>query len=370
MNRKLELSVKNREVVKSLIYNLERRFSELNFTFNNSDDFIIVELINSSDDFNAIWEKVVFFTDDFLEKFKRIDKKLKIETIYRECSDIKDIEKENNFIDHIKNTEVPGSYWIDAELFVLYGMLDKIFLRFARNLGAREVYAPGLISESNLEKCGYLPKERHQVSFLYNKSKDENMVNSHVCLSPAACLSTYPMFENKKIEQATLSLTMLGNVFRHEGGKFSSQENPFERMWEYQVREIIFFGDVKYKNQIQDKYFDFLKLLGKSLKFSFEIATAGDLFFHPEYTSTLAHQLIMKNKYEFVLSEYNRLALSSFNAHGDQFTRSFNIKGNSDDFQTFCIGFGLQRFIQGLMLTHKDITDAKKLLELFLEENP
>lgn len=370
MNNKIELLIKNREVIKSLIYNLERRFIRFTFVLEEKDNSLIIEPIETknTNNFDEIFKEISHYISDFLIKFKRMDGKLKVETIFENKHDRVQSSVNISFQNEINKTEVMGTFWIDSKLFKLFKALDYIFLHFAKSLGANEIHAPTLISESDLKTCGYLPKELHQVSFLFNKDLNDNLTFCHTCLSPAACLTTYPIFRNKVIKNSKLSFTLLGNVFRHEGGRFSNSDYPLERMWEYQVRELIFFGNSKYKEEIKHKYFEFLKYLGKALNFSFEISTAGDLFFHPEYNSALAHQLLIKSKFEFVLLNHNRLALSSFNIHGDQFIKAFNIQNEAHDFQTFCIGFGIQRFIQGIMLANQNIDQVIFLLDQILKE--
>jgi hypothetical protein len=370
MSRKIDLEIKNREVIKSLIYSLERRFSDYEFSYDENLGLLELKPIGekSEDKSKDSYEGITQFIFEFLVKFKRMDKKLKIETVFENKLVNKRPININSFKEEIEKTKVDGTFWIDSKLFNIYKLIDTIFVHFAKSVNAKEIYAPSLISEEDLSTCGYLPKELHQVSFLSQKDIEGNISSGHICLSPAACLTTYPTLRNKTLNETSMAFTLLGNVFRHEGGKFSTSEYPFERMWEYQVRELIFFGNSQYKEEIKNKYFEFLKYLGKALDFSFEISTASDLFFHTEYNSALAHQLLTKSKFEFVLLDHNRLALSSFNIHGDQFTKAFNIKNNAHDFQSFCIGFGIQRFLQGIMLSHQDIDQATVKLKQIQKE--
>jgi hypothetical protein len=370
MNNRIELKVKNREIKKSLIYSLERKFINFNFVFDEIDHCLVVDHIDSTkeDNFEESFSNISIYISEYLAKLKRMDGKLKIETIFESKSHQVLTTANNSFQNEVHQTDVNGSFWIDRKLFKIYKILDSIFIHFANTVGANEVYAPSLISQEDLVTCGYLPKELHQVSFLFNKDRQDKLSGGHICLSPAACLTTYPVFRNKFIKTPSMAFTLLGNVFRHEGGRFSLPDHPFERMWEYQVRELIFFGNTEYKEIVKNKYFDFLKYLGKALNFSFDISSASDLFFHTEYSSALAHQLITKSKFEFVLLNHHRLALSSFNSHGDQFIKAFNISHEAYDFQTFCIGFGIQRFIQGIMLTHQDIDQAIAILDKIQKE--
>ena len=81
MNRELKLTVKNREIIKSLVYGLERKFEDVSFTLNEQGDSLLISFKSLGDDSELFFIEITQYANNFLEKFQRIDKKLKIEII-------------------------------------------------------------------------------------------------------------------------------------------------------------------------------------------------------------------------------------------------------------------------------------------------
>ena len=360
----LTLPTDNRELLKSLVYRLERSYPNCQFQVKADRKIEVQGTVEQPA--KSFTDELQYCVDQFFGDSADMAERLRPHIVFSRDSVRGPSTAPGQLHRFVHSTDVPGVHWLSPEISETIFLLDRLFLTFAQGLGAKITSPPSLISVGDLEKCGYLPKELHQVGFVCSRSHpDASPELTNACLSPAACLTTYPVFRSKKLANR-VALTHLGTVFRHEGGRFS-KERPLERVWEYQVRELIFFGDSQYRDETRLSYFEFLKLVAQKLDLSCEISSAADLFFHSEYSSLATFQLMSASKFEFNLiipgpATEERLALSSFNAHGTQFVNAFAIEGDSEDFQSFCIGFGIQRWLQAIMISYSDTEIINPLL--------
>jgi hypothetical protein len=252
---------------------------------------------------------------------------------------------------------------LGPEAYRIATLLDLVFLKFAREMGARECQVPSLISLDDLKKCGYLKGENPNISYLHRSEGSGEFVSDCTCLSPAVCLTLYPALAGNMYNEPTI-FTIKGNAYRREGRSVRQSSAPLSRLWEFQVREIVFFGDQIFHDKIRKRYFDFLSKLGRQLNVSFEITSASDLFFQVDDIDVTVHQLLTKSKYEFIfVGDDTKLALASFNTHSDKFVKEFSISGYSPSFQSFCIAFGVHRWIQALNLTRRNFIELESTLK-------
>ncbi len=362
---KIPIAVKNAEIIRSILHLLGNSYPGVTFAFDQNEGVITM---NRSD------ERATLLPDSFdiqREISRLVNRRERLiesaESITVDSYQAKKISKDlKETISEILTYEQNGIAWIGEGVFEIGALLDRIFLNFAIELGASECQVPSLISISDLKRCGYLKGENQNISYLFHKSnKSENGFHDDcTCLSPAVCLTAYPALRGKRFGSSKV-LTTKGNAFRREGRSVSQAKDPLTRLWEFQVREIIFFGDQSFHDQIQKKYFAFVGELGRRLNISFEIKSATDLFFQVDNLDLSVHQLLTKSKYEFTyLGDVGQqLALSSFNSHKDKFVSEFNIQGYSADFQSFCIAFGMQRWIQALSSAYGKTSDLINTLK-------
>ena len=78
--------------------------------------------------------------------------------------------------------------------------------------------------------------------------ENADMATPHTCLNPAACLPCYFALQNQRLE-TNRCFSWNGRVFRHE----ASNLRGLERLWEYNVREIVFVGDPDYVEDARAK---------------------------------------------------------------------------------------------------------------------
>ena len=355
MNKKTSaftLKLENQELIKSLLYTLERKFKNLKIAYDKKKKQIITDQVD-----DAIKNEIAEIINDYNEKFARIERKIKSKEMWS-------LSFKNETSRDIPNfdTDISGIHiFKDANAEIIY-LLDKIFKNFCLAQSAKEIIVPSVISKENLIRAKYLPREEHQICQL--NSLDGR---TGACLSPAACLPLYPSFENVQLPANTVSYTFNSYVYRYEGGVFS--ESSLDRSWEYQIREFVQFYSVHDHEELLGNYSNFMEEFCTHMKLTSKQQTACDTFFHNELSKMSIHQLLLSKKYEVIYINNNvqEVALSSFNIHDTSFTKEFNISGPESDQKSLCIGWGLFRILKAILET-TDTDYAIKNLSLFLEK--
>lgn len=336
---------KNRQMAKSLLYFLERRFKSCVIELN---DELIFTIKNAAEHGFSL-EEITQAAAIFIGKAGALASRIQEEVIATSNQAAEPVAGDRAFTG-VQQTDIEGVYFLDELETRALDLIDSLLLKLAEHFSARTICAPCLISEQNLRKAGYLEKERHQIGIVQQES--------HIgCLSPAACLTTYPMLAKTPLTGDRHIFTLRTPVFRMEGGLFPKNA-PLERLREYQVREIIFVGDREFMQSIKQTYFQAMTRLMEILEIRFKLSSAADIFFHPESSTLALHQLMNRTKYELSFTGLpgRELAISSLNFHDRHFIESFGIQTDSAKrLETACIGFGLQRWLRALLLTHGDI---------------
>ena len=241
----------------------------------------------------------------------------------------------------------------EGEKLRIFNSLDKRFLGFLDGYKYESYHIPGMISESCLKKCGYISSFPQQLSVLAHvkntefekvlssgEIKDQNIQIEKMYMSPSACLHFYPLLENQKIDEKIM--TTLTQVYRYEEGRF----NPKSRLWEFNVREMVFVGNEKYVSKMLNL------MIQKSLEFALMIdpnayiREANDLFY-PSRKNELKGLIQKKNKLKKELIMHipdKEVAVASFNNHNNHFSKPFKFDGDSSTVSG-CVGFGMERWV-------------------------
>jgi seryl-tRNA synthetase len=147
------------------------------------------------------------------------------------------------------------------------------------------------------------------------------------------------------------AITALGKCFRYESSNLSGPE----RLWDFNMREIIFVGPADYvlsaKNRLVELSAHFLDELGVA----YEISSASDPFFVDSYAVQAAYQQGFDLKFELLAPlpySGKKLAVGSINYHQDFFGRSFAIETTAGAAHTGCIGFGYERLALAFLAQH------------------
>ena len=104
--------------------------------------------------------------------------------------------------------------------------------------------------------------------------------NEHVnlpgmCLNPAACFPCYPALQGDKVPDQGRVLSWNGKVFRFESRNVSG----LDRLWEFGVREIVFFGTEEFVTTCRAKALPLIGKLAEMFDLECQVETAADPFF-------------------------------------------------------------------------------------------
>ena len=182
--------------------------------------------------------------------------------------------------------------------------------------------------------------------------------NTHIatpclCLNPAACLPAYPIFKDKTVSNP-ITLSWLGRVFRFE----STNVKGLERLWEFNVRELVFLGSGQFVDESRVQAISLIKELIKYLDIDAKIQTATDPFFATISNARKLWQKSLEAKFELKLpighvdGEEQTVAAGSINSHSTFFAEKFNILLEDGYAQTACVGLGIERIMLACITQH------------------
>jgi seryl-tRNA synthetase len=170
-------------------------------------------------------------------------------------------------------------------------------------------------------------------------------------LSPAVCLHAYGQFAGTEFALPT-TLAARARCARYEAAGLGGPE----RLWEFTMREIVFFGPGEWVQAARERALERAIDLAVELDLSGRAVTATDAFFVDGYRRLAAFQRAFDTKYELRLdlpASGGSLAAASFNLHHDHFSRSFGLTfAGGAPLSTGCVGFGLERFAYAVACQH------------------
>lgn len=351
MRKSIPIPDMSREIAESLSYTLRIRFRDAKFTMEAEMPGLLVDCANE-----ARMAEIEGAVREFLGGISGMAGKISSKRLL--SFDGKRRLRGAFPAGTFSPAAIPGVYTAAAEMSETMAALDAVFLRYAGRYRAIPVDLPSLIGAAELETAGYLPKDAHQVG----RISTFDGAGHAACLSPAGCLPLYPMLAKARSPLPPSAFSAMCRVFRYEGGRFDL-ENPYSRLWEFRVREIIFVDDEVNCQARRAEFIDFMSLVLKYLDISFEICTAADMFVNPVYAKQTFFQLLKGTKIECrVISEDGPLSVASFNDHAEHFVSKFNIPTKTSNLGTFCMGFGMERFAAVVLRAYPDRAERKKVL--------
>lgn len=259
-----------------------------------------------------------------------------------------------------------GEIALHGKAVMLFDYFDSVFEKMAISLGAVKQRYPVLLGIDTIKKTGYFRRTPQYSIFCCNLEEDfeklSRMRNDKFCdehidsimekprlsLSPSACFHTYERYKNQTLDDCMV-VTFNQSVFRNEG---RLNWNEFGRLRDYHVREIVFFGDQEFVEDLREKFLEKVENLVNILNLNTDILIASDAFIMPKMEKFKLIQLNERSKYELKLyyNDEKALAAASFNLHGTAFTKPFNIKIRNVNYPvTGCIGFGIERWVLGFL---------------------
>ncbi len=253
---------------------------------------------------------------------------------------------------------------------------DKAAELYLRAFGAKDGHFPALIDADTLQKCGYFDSHPNAVTFVGNMIEDMDAIeefrlanscsegahlppHEHVhidgmCLNPAACFPCYPSLTGKNIGNGEC-YSWLGRVFRYE----SRNINGLDRLFEFNVRELVFVGDETYVRSCRAKALPIIEELASYFDIDCLVQTATDPFFATVSAAKKFWQQAQEVKNEIKIPALGKdgsqklLACGSINLHGNFFGSRFNITcPDGQPAQTGCVGLGIERWVLAAFTQH------------------
>lgn len=265
-----------------------------------------------------------------------------------------------------------GRYGLGPKLVALTEYFDLRARQMAREFQADAHSFPSLIGADVLDRCRYLknfPASLNLVSHLREDHSalqefarsvrldgeqmvyDRSAASGVECLlSPSVCFHWYMWLRDTKMSRPR-AITALGKCFRYE----STNLTGLERLWDFNMREIIFVGPAGYVLANRATLVELSAHLLDELGMAYEITTATDPFFVDSYAVQAAYQQGFELKYELLAPlpySGKKLAVGSINYHQDFFGRSFAIETEEGPAHTGCIGFGYERLALAFVAQH------------------
>jgi seryl-tRNA synthetase len=241
--------------------------------------------------------------------------------------------------------------------------------------GAREYRYPTLIPTRVLERCGYFNSFPQFLMFVTRLHGDTDTYRAFVadyerdgrvdpsvlgqcdnldyCLPPTMCFHTFHQYGNRVLGTGDGEVvTAKGKSFRFE----SRYATSLERLWDFTIREVVFMGSrefaIEARRSLMEAAFAFVTDLG--LACCCEVA--NDPFFcKSDAAEVVLSQRLLELKYELRahVGPERSIAVASFNAHEDFFSRNFDIRApDGEPVTTACAGFGLERLVYSFLCHH------------------
>ncbi len=247
---------------------------------------------------------------------------------------------------------------------------------YAEALDVEDGHFPALVDADTLHKCGYIDSHPNAVTFLGNMLEDFDAIeefrqanscsegallppHEHVhvdgmCLNPAACFPCYPTLKGRRMEPGEC-FSWLGRVFRYESRNISG----LERLYEFNVRELVFVGSEEFTRESRLKSLDCVRELIEFFDLDAVVQTATDPFFATVSAARKFWQQSQEVKNEILIpfaqgdGTEKLLACGSINLHGNFFGSRFEIAdGAGEAASTGCVGLGIERWVLACFSQH------------------
>lgn len=253
---------------------------------------------------------------------------------------------------------------------------EKAGQLYASAFNAKDAHFPAMIDADTLHKCGYFDSHPNAVTFVGNVVEDFDAIeefrranscsegaimppHEHVhidgmCLNPAACFPCYPTLSGQSFKEGQC-YTWLGRVFRYE----SRNINGLDRLYEFNVRELVFVGSEDYVRGIRAKALPVVEELASFIDIDCQVQTATDPFFATVSAAKKFWQAAQEVKNEIKIPALSKdgttkmLACGSINLHGNFFGKRFGFTDEvGEPAQTGCVGLGIERWVLAAFTQH------------------
>lgn len=237
---------------------------------------------------------------------------------------------------------------------------------------------PAFINSEMLARCGYFENHPNAVTMVAHLVEDFDVIENFrkgnygsdasklphkehlhlpgLCLNPAACFPCYPTLSGQKLPPSGHSVSWQGRVFRYESRNISG----LERLWEFNVRELVFFGSSETVEECRRAGVEAIGELAAFFDLDVRIETANDPFFATVAAAKTFFQRTQQVKSEIRMpvgpgkgGQPHMIACGSVNVHGDYFGTRFDIglEGGGAA-HSGCIGLGIERLVLAAFAQH------------------
>lgn len=255
-----------------------------------------------------------------------------------------------------------GQTSLSGPLLKLYQDLDRVFVSWAKKIGAEEHQFPNFIETRELAKLDYFKSFPHLVTFASALKNDDTNLKSFIeggmleedgsvkltemqpvrqVLTPAACYHFYIQFQGQTFSK-TQYFTTRCTCHRRE-----NYYEPLRRQWNFSMREIVVIGSETDVKACLEKHHEMISGFAEKLGLKTRWQEATDPFFNPNENPKFIWQKIDPIKRELIYGE--DLAISSLNFHRNFFGNTFQIKAQEGEASSACIAFGLERWIFAIL---------------------
>jgi seryl-tRNA synthetase len=228
-----------------------------------------------------------------------------------------------------------------AETRLIHALQSR-FRVMALAAGSEERQFPTVIAEEILDRSEYFRSFPQFASAVNSPNK-----KGRYFLLPAVCYHCYQLLMNSALAGDTV-LTCQGRCFRAESANGS-------HLWEFMMREIVFFGDNDFVRAQCDAWKQRIARWAAQLGLIVKLAPATDSFFVAETRGKKLLQQIKELKYELTAPGLvgTDIPVASFNLHERFFTSRFGIAlTNGDPAYSGCAAFGIERWCMALIAQH------------------
>ena len=214
---------------------------------------------------------------------------------------------------------------------------------YEKHFNVADGHFPAFIDADTLHKCGYFDSHPNNVTFVGNVVEDfdaleefrqanscsegallppsEHIHQDGMCLNPAACFPAYPTLAGRKIDEKGHIMSWMGRVFRYESRNICG----LDRLYEFNVREIVFVGTDEYVRECRQTALPLVKELAATFDLDMKLQTATDPFFATVSAAKKFYQQAQEVKNEILIpvlkedGSHKMLACGSVNLHGNFF---------------------------------------------------
>jgi hypothetical protein len=266
-----------------------------------------------------------------------------------------------------------GRYALGPGLVGLMEYFDGKLRAMAATFAAPAMQFPALIGADTLGRCRYFGSFPHSLTLVTHLREDLEAIRRFASgatwtgdylaceradlaevtclLSPAVCFHWYASLQGRT-GVGPRSMTAVGRCFRYEAVNLMG----LQRLWDFAMREIVFVGSADYVQRQRQRAIDESAALLDCWGLEYEISSATDPFFADAFAEQSAFQLLADLKFEVKATipyASSRLAVGSFNYHGDFFGRCFDVsQPDGQPTHSACVAFGLERLVLTFVAQH------------------